>query len=103
MPSQPGQTQTQSKQANRANENEGEGNRTAARNYDAATQKYVESGRVDSAAKAAEEALEGAEGKDLRAAEEKAKHVAPKRPLTDVKSGDMDDPGQEDAQRDDDR
>ncbi len=58
--------------------NEGEGNRTAARNYDNAVEAYAESGRSESAAKAAASALEGPEGDDLRAAEEFAKKGQPK-------------------------
>ena len=58
-------------------ENEGEGNRTAARNYDAATERYIESGRVEIAAEAAEEALDGPEGNELRAAEQRARASPP--------------------------
>jgi hypothetical protein len=50
-------------------ENEGEGNRSAARNYDNATEQYVKSGRVEEAAKKAEAALDGPEGDELRDAE----------------------------------
>ena len=53
--------------------NQGEGNRTAARNYDAGVEAYIESGRSDAAAKAAAKAIDGPEGKDLRAAEEVGK------------------------------
>jgi hypothetical protein len=41
--------------------NEGEGNRTAARQYNEAARKFVESGKVDKAAKDAEQAIESAE------------------------------------------
>jgi hypothetical protein len=58
--------------------NEGEGNRTAARRYDAATEQYIASGRTDAAAKAALEAVEGPEGDALRAAEEFGKKGEPK-------------------------
>jgi hypothetical protein len=61
-------------------ENEGEGSRSAARSYDKATEQYVKSGRVDAAAKSAEEALEGPEGASLRQAEEKARATAPAAP-----------------------
>ena len=54
--------------------NEGEGNRTAARRYDKATEEYVKSGRADAAAKRAAEALDGPEGDELRRAEEEAKN-----------------------------
>ena len=53
--------------------NEGEGSRTATRSYDAATRKYVESGRVEPAAKAARDALAGPEGQTLRDAEARAR------------------------------
>ncbi len=55
-------------------ENEGEGNKTAARHYNEATQKYVESGRVEQAAEQAAEALDGPEGEELRLAEEESKN-----------------------------
>ncbi len=58
-------------------ENEGEGSRSAARNYDKANEEYVKSGRVDAAAQAAEKAIEGPEGNELRAAEEKARATSP--------------------------
>jgi hypothetical protein len=58
------------------NENEGEGSRTAARHYNEAQQRYVESGRVDQAAKEAERAIEGPEGDELRRAEEEGKRRA---------------------------
>jgi hypothetical protein len=57
------------KQSPSAFENEGEGSRSAARNYDKATEKYVKSGRVEEAAKEAEAALDGPEGDELREAE----------------------------------
>jgi hypothetical protein len=60
-----------------AGPNEGEGNRTAARRYDEATRRYIESGGSE---KAAEEALAAVEGKrgakvaeELRKAEEDGK------------------------------
>lgn len=56
--------------------NEGEGNRTAARHYNEATKKFVESGKVDSAAHEAEKAIESEEGKELRDAEAKGKAKA---------------------------
>ncbi len=51
-------------------ENEGEGNKTAARHYNEAQQKYVASGRSEVAAEAAKKAYDGAEGNSLREAEE---------------------------------
>jgi hypothetical protein len=56
--------------------NEGEGNRTAARAYDADQRKFVESGQVDKKAREAEEAFEGKEGDELRRAEEFGKRHA---------------------------
>ena len=53
--------------------NEGEGNITAAREYNKKTEEFVASGKVKEAAKKAEEALEGPEGDDLRAARRKAR------------------------------
>ena len=50
----------------RANENEGEGNRTAARRYNKATEKFAHGGKVDEAARAAEAALGSDEGDELR-------------------------------------
>ena len=53
--------------------NEGEGNKTAARRYDAAQEAYVASGKSEAAAQAAKEAYDGPEGNSLRAAEEAAR------------------------------
>lgn len=57
---------------------EGEGSYTATRNYDRAQQKFVAKnrGKIAKLAKDAEKALEGPEGKSLRAAERKAKAKA---------------------------
>jgi hypothetical protein len=49
--------------------NEGEGNRSAARRYNEAQQRFVRSGRVEEKAKEAERAIEGKEGDALREAE----------------------------------
>ncbi len=59
-----------------ASANEGEGSKTAARNYDKATEAYVKSGKVDQAAQEAKKAVDGPEGKELREAEEKGKQPA---------------------------
>jgi hypothetical protein len=56
--------------------NEGEGSKSAARNYDKATEAYVKSGKVEKAAEEAKKAVEGPEGKELREAEEKGKKPA---------------------------
>jgi hypothetical protein len=53
--------------------NEGEGNRTAAREYNKDTTAFTKSGRVDQKAHEAEAALGGAEGDALRKAEAKGK------------------------------
>ncbi len=58
--------------------NEGEGSRTAAKQYNEATRKFVESGKVDKAAKDAEQAIEGDEAEELRRAEDEGRsHAAP--------------------------
>jgi hypothetical protein len=57
---------------------EGEGSYTATRNYDKGTEKFIAQnrGKITKMAKDAEKALEGPEGKSLRAAEKKAKAKA---------------------------
>lgn len=50
--------------------NEGEGNRTAARHYNEASEKFAKSGRVDEARKKAEQAHEGGERDELTRAED---------------------------------
>ncbi|MBG0798959.1 hypothetical protein IYX23_14920 [Methylocystis sp. L43] len=58
--------------------NEGEGSRTAAKQYNDATRKFVESGKVDKAAKEAEQAIEGDEAEELKRAEDEGRsHAAP--------------------------
>lgn len=52
-----------------AGKNEGEGNQTAAKAYNEATQKHVREHDVAREAKEAERALTGAEGAELREAE----------------------------------
>ncbi len=64
-------------------EDEGEGNRTAARRYNAGVEKTVKSGSVEKAAKAAEDALESDEGDELREAEAEAKSVEPEPARSD--------------------
>ena len=56
-----------------AKKNEGEGNRTADREYREGVRRHVESGASKPAAEEAEHALEGAEAEELRKAEEAAK------------------------------
>jgi hypothetical protein len=58
--------------------NEGEGSRTAAKQYNEATRKFVESGKVDKAAKDAEQAIEGDEAEEFKRAEDEGRsHAAP--------------------------
>jgi hypothetical protein len=58
--------------------NEGEGNKTAAREYNREQKKFAESGKVKPAAEQAKRALEGEERQDLeraeREGESKARH-----------------------------
>ena len=61
--------------------NEGEGNRTAAREYNKAQQEFVRSGAVEEKAHEAEEAVEGEEGKALERAEAEGKrHISEEDP-----------------------
>jgi hypothetical protein len=53
-----------------ADQNEGEGNKSADRRYRDGVSKTVQGGQVEKKAKEAEQALEGSEGKELRQAEE---------------------------------
>ena len=53
----------------KAQKNEGEGNRTAARQYNEARRRFVKSGKAEEKAKEAERAVEGKEGDTLREAE----------------------------------
>jgi hypothetical protein len=52
-----------------AGKNEGEGNKTADREYREDTRDYIDKGKVDKAAEKAKDAVEGKEGKRLREAE----------------------------------
>jgi hypothetical protein len=49
--------------------NEGEGNKTAARHYNEATERFTESGKVEQKAREAKDALEGDEANELEHAE----------------------------------
>ena len=61
--------------------NEGEGNRTAAREYNHAQRDFARSGKVEESAKAARQAVEGGEADELRDAELIGKrHVAEEDP-----------------------
>lgn len=64
--------------------NEGEGNRTAARRYNEGASEHAKSGKVADEAKAARDAFEGAEGDELRRAEEAGrKRAAEEDPALD--------------------
>jgi len=66
------------KKKSRSAKLEGEGSYTATRNFDKAQQSFVDRnrGRIGKMGKDAEAALEGPEGKSLRAAEKKARAKA---------------------------
>ena len=74
MPQDP---ESQGNQGKPGFENEGEGNKTAARRYNKATEEYVRSGRAEHAAEEAKEALESDEGESLLEAEEEARETKP--------------------------
>jgi hypothetical protein len=63
--------------------NEGEGNRTAARNFNRAEAVFAKSGKVEPKAEQAKQAIEGAEGPELAKAEAAGK-AGPKH---DAKQG----------------
>jgi hypothetical protein len=59
----------------------GEGNHQADREYRENTRRFIDSGRVDEAARSAKEAVEGGD-EDLKAAEEEGRsHIAEEDPL----------------------
>jgi hypothetical protein len=61
--------------------NEGEGNRTAAKQYEKAQREFVQSGNVDRKAREAEQAIDGDEAKELERAEAEGKrHIAEEDP-----------------------
>jgi hypothetical protein len=62
--------------ASHAPENEGEGSRSGARDYDERTRKFIASGQVEKKAKEAEKAVDSAEGESLRKAEAEGKRHA---------------------------
>ncbi len=66
-------TKKQSHTSSSKRENEGEGSRTAARQYDAGAEKMARSGKVDGLARKAKEALQSKEGDELRRAEASAR------------------------------
>ena len=65
--------QQQSGQKNDRARNEGEGNKTAAREYNRETTAFTRSGRVEGKAREAEQAIESAEADALRRAEREGK------------------------------
>jgi hypothetical protein len=78
-------------------ENDGEGSRSAARNYDEATEQYVKSGRVEEAARKAAAALDGPEGDALRKAELATRATLPgddERPTTPMLPSEPKDQGE---------
>jgi hypothetical protein len=70
-PSNPTKGQSMSTQ-----KNEGEGNHTAAKQYNDAQKSFAESGKVEPAAQDAARAVDGPEGAELRKAEEAGKRHA---------------------------
>ncbi|MEC4590783.1 MULTISPECIES: hypothetical protein [Nitrospirillum] len=56
-----------------SNRNEGEGNRTATRAYDKHARDFVATGQVAEKARAAADAVDGPEGRDLEQAEARGK------------------------------
>ena len=63
------QDHTRQQQQSGGQRNEGEGNKTAAREYNKATADFTKSGEVESKAREAKRAVDGAEGEKLREAE----------------------------------
>ena len=57
-------------------QNEGEGNKTAARHYNEAATDFAKSGRVEEQAKKAKTAVEGSEGAALKQAEREGERHA---------------------------
>jgi hypothetical protein len=62
--------------------NEGEGNRTAAKQYNQATEKFVRAGKVAGAAQRAKKALNSPEAADLAKAEDIGRAPAEHNPRT---------------------
>ena len=61
---------------NTGTKNEGEGSRTAAKQYNDATEKFAKSGKVEPAAIAAKKSVEGDEAGELAKAEEEGRRHA---------------------------
>ena len=64
---------TEAKLGTSADQNEGEGSRSADRHYREGVEKTVKSGRVEELGEEAKQALESEEGDELREAEQEAK------------------------------
>lgn len=62
--------------SNPAPENQGEGNKTAAKEYNERTKKFVEEGKVEGSAREAADAVDSAEGEELRKAEREGRKHA---------------------------
>ena len=88
-------TQMPKFQPNDQGKNEGEGNRTADREYREHVARHVESGKSDPAAEEARRALDGDEADDLREAERHGK-ASDRRPR-------MDDEGENENENEDER
>ena len=58
------------------NKNEGEGNRTAAREYNAGVKEHIDAGKVKPAAEKAKQAVDSGENAELRDAEKKGEAKA---------------------------
>ncbi len=68
----------QNQTPNAGSGNEGEGSRTAAKQYNDATEKFAKSGKVEPAARDAEKSLDGDEAEELAQAEAEGKrHAVP--------------------------
>jgi hypothetical protein len=71
----------QKKERETGTRNEGEGNRTAARNFNEKQQRFTKSGKVEEKAREAEKAVESDEAKELERAETEGKrHIAEEDP-----------------------
>jgi hypothetical protein len=70
-----------------ANQNEGEGNKTAARAYNEAQRRFIKEGKVEAAARDAEQALDGPEQRALQEAEAIGKSKAAPDPESDDQKG----------------
>ena len=75
MKEKPGSS-TQSPEGAGQQKNEGEGNKTAARQYNRDQREFVKSGQVDKAADEAAKAVNGPEHDELKRAEEKGRSHA---------------------------